>query len=262
MECQEILAKFSEFIQKNSIVSSKEGKCEITLPFIKFNEENINISIERTSTGQYILSDEGMCAIHLSMLNEKLFKKNSKLIAQLENLYHFKFQDGEIISNASEENLMEYLNHHLMAQLSIQNIEFTNQPYIRRDTFFQYKVGSYLQNEKISYLSPYPINILVGGKKTYEYTERIDFGFKKKLLLQAIGSYAEDKYLLNQRGKNKMIPYMELRHTSHLSEFILGVLINKKEDLNPDTFQLIESYSDEIFYWNKRQDLKKAIAAI
>jgi len=259
MECKDFLEILLKYIQDNSVILDNKSFCQMVLPFQAYNGEHINIYVEKSDYGYYLLSDGGHVLFNLSSIDAGLRGQNIRIAEILKTLYGFEFQNEEIIIKCEKNDLGQQLVNHLLAQLSLYNLEFRAEP--PKPPAFTSEIYHFLDNYEFDYQKEYSLEIQVNKKII---VHKIDALVNEKLLLQIIGSYSDASYYVNQSAKAKMIPFLEYTMYKKVKDYKRGFFFLKKDQIQEDTLSLVERHSDYQFTWIHRKqfiDTVKSLAA-
>jgi len=225
--------------------------CHIITPFLRQDNDNIEIFIEK-SNEHLLFTDDGTTFEYLFLRGVDLdTPTRQQYINSISLRTGVIFNGYEIqMQGITEKDLGQRFNDFINAIISINNLVYTVSE--RDKTTFRDDVRNFLYTKNIAYTNM----SIVGYSKEYKFD--IVVLRRRPIILEPI-SAASSSYAMNLAQKIAF-QWNDIRKNNF--EFKGVSLINDKEDVwDADIMSILQNYSDETVSWSERDKLVDILAA-
>jgi len=257
-DCSKIVELYLRHLSQNFHVSKWSKGCIITTPFLKSDNDPMQMYIEKISDGSYYISDFGDTIADLEMIGLNIFSgKKHELLDKSLKRHGISLAGSSLELRADRTNLADAVHRFIQTMGDINHLE--NMIRSREIVDFNKVVHEFLLDQKIE----------------HEYVERnyvpvvyqnqeIPVDFKVSVELKgALGVlmrtyHVEDKNQAMNQVKSKVTSFYFLKV---LNAPYKGISIVDMESaiFTPTAYKHISASSDYVIDWKEREDLPKII---
>lgn len=253
MNCELLVENYTEWLKNDFMVNCLDNSCHIITPFLRPDNDAIEIYVYKQPMNGYKITDEGSTFEYLFLngvdIDNSLKRKG--IIESVNRRTLTLFDGTDLYAYANNLNECSNSINNLIA--AIQNLcclSFTNKESSK--TTFREDVFTFLQSKKINVQQKYTM-------AGYAVSHTFDFAVVRNKINIIEPMTSSSPNYANVLAERMAYRFNDVRKKS--PNFRGIVVINDEEDIwAPDTLNIIKCYSDAFTGWKERDKLIDLIA--
>ena len=252
MICKDIIKNYLSFLKESMVVEETNRGCHIITPFIRYDNEAVDVYIEQLDSNRLRLTDAGNTLMDLEVVNVSVnFGKEQEIFLNLLKLFDIYEESGELYLDTNLEEFSSKLSTFINALQSISDLEYLKAP--SRLKSFHQVVHEYCVMNELKHKYLYQLTI-GDGRYTVDVSSE-----DLKNLIQTIGTQVEIPRSMIRFTEQKVFPFllMELeKYKIEKDKYYRVVMYEDSIAWDDQSMALMEDYSDDILKWSERKRLE------
>lgn len=251
--CSSAIAQLSEHLVRGSICRPSEADYEVlSTPLLYPDRDNIELFLNSTSDGKLLISDLGQTVMKLSEygFQPHTSPRRRGMIFQVTSSMNVRYENGSLLVVADENSFGSKVWDLLMAIQRLSDLVFTVQSYTRAT--FSDEFENYVAEHRV----PYERGVQIELEGGYRFVA--DFLVKGEKVVQLMS--ASSPGYARERGDRVYVNFAEMRRV-HDKRRKLAVMDNRQPFWEPGLAALLGHEADEVYYWSRKAELERALAA-
>ncbi|MTI48258.1 MAG: DUF1828 domain-containing protein [Firmicutes bacterium] len=248
--CLNYVNRYLAWLKSKSEVICRDEFCHIVTPFLRNDNDNIEVFIE-FKNNQIVLSDDGASFEYLMMRGIDIdTKSRQQFLNSIWKRTNTYFDGYEIKSDILSENNFEIqFNNFINAIISVSNIVHTAQ--FKQSTNFKDDVKYLLDKQNINYR-----NINISGYSV-DYNFDLVVFKRKPIIIEPLS--ATSSYYGMTKAQTTAFQWGDLKRNDN--NFIGISLVDDRKDVwSKESIKILRKNSDEMIYFSNSKRLIDIIA--
>ncbi len=253
--CHDAIASYINTLSSSFRVVPAEKGCLLIMPFMRLDNEYIEIELAAQSDGKILITDSGDTFGYL-FINGLLINKSrefKRTIKQIAGRFNVQIENDEIFKLADIASLGESLNNVICAVQDVSYLIYKKM--LRSPTSFPDEVEKFLIGSKVSY-DP---NFTVQGK-SYLHTVRLHLNGDRHMLMEPLSATSAHVALVKAERLAFWWTDIKKVEPKYRTVSVIDNVGKRDPFWVGKPFNVLEEYSDHVALWSKKDQLLELVS--